>query len=301
MVVNMDNRKVKSNRAQADYFELLVCQYICHKHNIRFAYSANLAKLSNLILDLPNGKERLKLQNNNLLKLTSKLDNILNFEVSRKGKIIDIIWVGRQLIIKTTSDIDVEHVAHEFTKFSVKSIFKTGFGTIKNLGMRSLKKFLGVDFKQQYEKMWENLKNYLRETSASKRYLKNEALKNDRLFQWALKNGQIYQKKLNKLCFNAFNNLSHKQKIGFLNFILDANDPDLYVIIVNARGVVIYKPFEKKINSWQNIKAKDNTGVGYTIYIDDIPTYRFQTNATNGIGISPFCQRVFFAEDIQNE
>ena len=81
----MDNRKLKSNRAQADYFELLVAQYICHLYNIRFAYSKNLAFLSNQILALPSGKNRLKLQNDNLLKIAPKLKKILKF--SKKSEL----------------------------------------------------------------------------------------------------------------------------------------------------------------------------------------------------------------------
>ena len=294
----MKDRRLKSNRAQADYFELLVCQYICHKHNIRFAYSKNLAKLSNQILDLPNGKERLKLQNNNLLKLIPKLDKILDFEISRKGKIIEVLWVGRKLLIKTTSDVDVKHISHSFTKFSVKSIFKSGFGTIKNLGMRTIKRFLGIDFNEAYNKMWEELKTYLKMSSATRFEIKRKVLENEKLLEWAFQNGQNYQKQLNELCYNAFNKLPIDKKMEFLNFILDANDPDLYVIIVNEKGVVVYKPSEIRIGYHQKIKAEDNTGVGYTIYIDSVPSFRIQTNATNGIGISPFCQRVFFASNI---
>jgi hypothetical protein len=37
------------------------------------------------------------------------------------------------------------------------------------------------------------------------------------------------------------------------------------VIIVNAKGVLIYKPFEKRVEFKQIIEARDNTGVGYTI------------------------------------
>ena len=89
------SRKTKSNRAQADYFELLTCQYICHLYNIRFSYSKNLALLSNQILKLPDGPKRLELQNSNLLKLEPELKKILRFEVKRKGKIIDVLWIGR--------------------------------------------------------------------------------------------------------------------------------------------------------------------------------------------------------------
>jgi hypothetical protein len=301
MVVVMYDRKAKSNRAQADYFELLVCKYICDKHNIRFAYSEKLEELTDLILKLPNGEERLRLQSNNLLKLKPGLDNILNFEITRKGAIIGVEWVGRYLIIRTTADINVKHFTCKLTKFSVKSIFKSGLGTIKNLGMRSIKAYLGIDFKSQYDEMWLKLRNYLGKFSASKRELKKVVLENEDLLKWAIKNGQKYQKQLNTLCFDAFNKLSNDEKVKLLNFILDADDPELYVIIANARGVVIYKPYERKAGIQQKIEAKEKTDVGYVIYINDVPTYRVQTNATNGIGISPFCQRIFFAENIRNE
>ncbi|MEO0150711.1 MAG: hypothetical protein ABIL52_01785 [candidate division WOR-3 bacterium] len=321
----MKERKVKSNRAQADYFELLVCRYICQKYNISFAYSGDLDELYKKILRLPNGKERLELQNNNLSKLVPKLDEILDFEVSMKGKIIEVMWVGRKLVIKTTSDINVKHPKQKYTKFSVKSIFKSGLGTIKNLGMRSLKKYLNVEFNKEYNEMWQKLKAYLKRSSLSKSEIKKLVLNNQKLLNWATKNGQVYQRKLNNLCYEAFNKLSNLKKVEFLNFILDAYDPDLnlcyeafnklsnlkkveflnfildaydpdlYVIIVNMKGVVIYKPIQRKLSYQQKIEAKDNTGVGYTIYIDGVPVYRVQTNATNGIGISPFCQRVFWA------
>jgi succinate dehydrogenase flavin-adding protein (antitoxin of CptAB toxin-antitoxin module) len=292
----MENRKVKSNRAQADYFELLVAQYICHLYNINFNYSENLALLSNKILELPNGNERLKLQNNNLLKLAKELKDILDFEISRKGKIIKVIWTGRQLILKTTSDVDVKHINHQFTRFSIKSIAQSGTGTIKNLGMRSLKKYLGINFESEYNEMWYKLREYTGKFQMSQDELKKEILKDERLLKWATNNGQEYQIKLNKLCLEAFNNLSMEDKTKFLNFILDAEDKNLYVIIVNSKGVIVYKPVEKEIKFVRQIEAKKDSGVGYTIYINNIPTYRIQTNATNGIGISAFCQRVFFAD-----
>lgn len=294
----MKNRKVKSNRAQADYFELLVTQYICHLHNIRFAYSKNLASLSNQILRLPNGDKRLKLQNNNLLKLAPKLKVVLALEISKKDKIIEVIWVGRKLAIKTTSDVDAEHKTHRFTRFSIKSIGQSGTGTIKNLGMASLKKYLRIDFKDKYDEMWQNLRIYTKELKISQKELKKKILKNKKLLNWATKSGQKYQVEFNKLCLKAFNNLSKKDKTDFLNFILDAWDKNLYVIIVNSKGVIIYKPAEREVKLISDIKARKNSGVGYTIFINNIPTYRIQTNATNGIGISAFCQRVFFADKI---
>ena len=292
----MYSRKRKSNRAQADYFELLVCQYICHLSRIRFAYSKNLAELSNKILALPNGKERLQLQNDNLLKLSTPLKHIIDFEVSRKGKIVEVVWIGRKLILKTTSDVDAEHVTHRFTKFSIKSISKLGFGTIKNLGMRSIKKYLKVDFSKQYIEMWDNLREFTKQWEIPRVELRKKILKKKEWFEWATRNGRKYQTELNNLCLQSFNKLSLSEKVDLLNFILDAHDPDLYVVITNSKGVLIYKPIEERLNNPQNIKAKKDSFVGYTIYINNIPTYRVQTNNTNGIGISSFCQRVFFVE-----
>ena len=241
----MKNRKVKSNRAQADYFELLVCQYICHLYKVTFSYSEDLAKLSNKILVLPDGKERLKLQNDNFIKIQPKIKEILDYEIGQKGKVVRVIWVGRNLLIETTSDVDAEHINKQRTRFSIKSIANTGTGTLKNLGARQIKKFLGVDFSQQYEEMWQKLRNYLNDPETPQEKLKKKVQRNQKLLKWATENGRKYQIELNELCFNAFNLLSTKKKIDFLNFITDCNDDDLYVIIVNSVDVIIYKPIEK--------------------------------------------------------
>lgn len=292
----MKDRRVKANRAQADYFELLVAQYICHLYKIRFSYIKDFVSLSDKILTVPDGANRLKLQNRNFRKLIPKLKKILSYEISKKDRIIEVIWLGRKLTIKTTSDVDAEHITHKFTRFSIKSISESGLGTIKNLGMRSLKEYLDIDFSPDYKKMWQELKSFAKKPELSNGKLKKIILNNKRLFEFASKNGRKYQNKLNQLCFKAFNKLSKEKKLDFLNFILDAKDKDLYVVIANSKGVVVYKPDSKKLKSVSKIKAKKISDVGYMIYIDNIPTYRIQTNATNGIGISAFCQRVFFAD-----
>lgn len=295
----MKDRRVKANRAQADYFELLVAQHICHLYKIRFSYSKDLVALSDKILAVPDGANRFKLQNRNFRKLIPKLKKILSYEISQKGKIIEVIWLGRKLTIKTTSDVDAEHITHKLTRFSIKSISESGLGTIKNLGMRSLKEYLSIDFSPDYQKMWRKLRSFAKKPDLSNKKLKMAILNNKRLFNFAFKNGKKYQNKLNQLCFKAFNDLSKENKLNFFDFILDAKDKDLYVVIANSKGVVVYKPNDKKLKSISKINAKKESNVGYTIYIDNIPTYRIQTNATNGIGISPFCQRVFFVDTKQ--
>jgi len=245
---------------------------------------------------LPDGKERLKLQNDNFIKIQPKIKKILDYEISQKGKVVRVIWVGRNLLIETTSDVDAEHINKQRTRFSIKSIANTGMGTLKNLGARQIKNFLGIDFSRQYKEMWQKLRNYLRDHKTPQGKLKRRVQRNKKLLKWATENGRKYQVELNELCFNAFNSLSTKKKTDFLNFVTDCNDDDLYVIIVNSVDVIIYKPVEKKLKIIKSIEAKKDklTDVGYAIYVDGKPTYRVQTNYTNGIGISAYCQRIFW-------
>ena len=193
----MEDRRVKANRAQADYFELLVAQHICHLYKIRFSYSKDLATLLNKILTVPDGANRLKLQSENFLKLAPKLKKILSYEISKKGKVIEVIWIGRKLTIKTTSDVDAEHITHKFTRFSIESISKNGLGTIKNLGMKSLKEYLNVDFSSGYKIMWQELKIFTKEFKLPNSKLKKLVLKKKGFLEFAIKNGRKYQSKLN--------------------------------------------------------------------------------------------------------
>lgn len=295
-----NKNKQKSNRAQADYFELLVCQYICHLYNVTFSYSEDLAKLSNQVLSKSDGRERMKLQNNNFIKIQPEIKKILDDEINKKGKIVGVVWTGRYFVIEqSTSDVDAEHLTKKKTRFSIKSIAKSGAGTLKNLGLGKLEHWFGFDFKKQQNEMWNKLQNYIFKAIGKNTHkrgeLKKLVKKNKKLLKWAQDNGRRYQAVLNKICFEAFNNSSAKNRKDFLNFITDCFAEDLYVIIVNNVGVMIYQPTEKQTVMKDKIIAKRDSGsnVGYTIYVNQIPTYRVQTNNTNGIGISAFCQRIF--------
>lgn len=289
----MTNRKAKSNRAQADYFELLVGQHIAQQARVGFSYNKEIAELSNKILKLPNGQNRLELQNKNLIRIIPEIDKIIDFETKQKGKIIEVRWIGRRLNIKTTSDIDAEHLSKLLTRFSIKSIEGLGTGTIKNLGLRALNQYLGTDFSKQSEAMWDGLREFTGEHSISQNQLKRKVRRNKKWLQWATENGKKFQKELNLLSYKSFNNLLMKDRLKFLSYILDTNDKDLYVIIVNANRVTVFKPVDDKLRLTDKITAKKDSNVGYKFLINGVPTYRIQTNNTNGIGISPFCQRVF--------
>jgi len=269
-------------------------------YNITFSYSDDLAKLSNKVLAKSDGKERLKLQNNNFIKIQPEIKKILDDEIRRKGRIIGVVWTGRHFVVEqSTSDVDAEHTSKKKTRFSIESIAQSGTGTLKNLGLKKLEQWFGFDFKKQQDKMWKNLQNYIFKTTGKDTNkhseMKRLSKRNNNLLKWAKNNGRKYQILLNQICFESFNSLPLKDKRKFLNFITDCFDEDLYVIIVNNSGVVIYKPVEKQTTAKDRIIVKKDSGsdVGYTICINKIPAYRVQTNNTNGIGISAFCQRIF--------
>jgi hypothetical protein len=209
--------KEKSNRAQADYFELLVCNYICHLYKVVFFYSEDFAKLSNQVLARADGKERLKLQNDNFIKIQPEIKRILDEEIVKKGEVVGVIWTGRHFIVEqSTSDVDAQHNSRQKTRFSIKSIEKSGTGTLKNLGLKKLESFFGFNFSDQQNKMWQEFNNYILKTTGelinTRSTLKIMAKKNQKILKWAKVNGKNYQYLLNKICFQGFNQLSALKK-----------------------------------------------------------------------------------------
>jgi len=81
---------VKSNRAQADYFELLICEYICNFCNLKFEFSSDLEYLFKKTLLVPNGKVRLELQKSNFERLKPVIKKILETEIDKNGKVVKI-------------------------------------------------------------------------------------------------------------------------------------------------------------------------------------------------------------------
>ena len=287
---------LKSNRYSADYFELLVCQFICHKYNITFSYSKDIKVLLDKILELPKGRERILRQNKNFEKIEKEIIKILNFEIKQKGKIICVEWLGRNFKVKqTTSDVDAKHKKN-ITRFSVKSI-GSGKGTLKNLGLKKLETFFNFDFSKENKKMWENLRKYLNDFKSSKSQIKEFCNKpeNEKILNYAKNiNGEKFKQKLNKIVFENFNKINNSKKLDFLNLISDNFDENLYVIIVSEKEVEIYKPKDKfKFNKNIKIEARNLNKNGFDIFVGKSRFYRVQTGCTNGIGISPFCQRYF--------
>jgi len=295
------NKESKSNRSWSDYFELLLTQYICSEYWLVFSYSEDMSEVMRKLLSLTNAKERIELQNNNFIKTKPKVKEIIDFEITQKGRIIQVIRTGRSLEIKTTSDVDAKHITERLTRFSVKSISWSGTWTLKNLWMRNFIEFYWVDYTEQYQEMWSNLKTYLIQKgfdifSSSQTDIKKICNQDFSLSCWAENNCRPYQKSLNICCSNGFNEKTLQEKKAMLQYISDSADEDLYVIIANEKNIepIIYKPIQK---FWcidaDTIESKISSDTAFIIYVDNTPMYRVETNCTNWLWISTFCQRIF--------
>jgi len=298
------NRETKSNRSWSDYFELLLTQYICSEYWLTFSYSEDMSEVMKKLLSLSNAKERIELQNNNFIKTKPKIKEIIDFEITKKWKVIQVIWTWRSLEIKTTSDVDAKHISEKLTRFSVKSVSWSWTWTLKNVWMKKFLELYWVDYSEEYENMRNNLKNYLLPKwinvySLSKEEIKNTCNTNYTLCSWAEDNCRPYQKQLNELCCNGFNVQPLNKKKEVLKYISDSKDEDLYVIIANEKKdePIIYKPIQK---FWcidaEKIESKAVSDTWFVIYVDDKPMYRVETNCTNWLWISAFCQRVFLID-----
>ncbi len=295
------DRETKSNRSWSDYFELLLTQYICSEYWLVFSYSEDMSEVMKKLLSLTNAKERIELQNNNFIKTKPKVKEIIDFEITKKWKVIQVIWTGRNLEIKTTSDVDAKHITEKLTRFSVKSVSWSGTWTLKNVWMKKFIDFYWVDYSKEYEEMWNKLKKYLESkwydiNILSKEEIKNICNKNYALCSRAENNCRPYQKQLNIYCCDGFNEKNLQEKKEILKYISDSKDEDLYVIIANEKNIepIIYKPVQK---FWcidaKKIEAKISSDTAFIIYVDNEPMYRVESNCTNWLWISAFCQRVF--------
>lgn len=294
----------KSNRSASDYFELLLTQYICSEYWLTFSYSNDLSDVMDKLLSLSNAKERIALQNNNFIKIKSKVKEIIDFEITIKWQVIQVIWTWRHLEIKTTSDVDAKHISQRLTRFSVKSISGDWFWTLKNVWMWRFEEFYGFDPIPDYNQMWKDLREYLtacweRCWSLTNEEIKNMCNNNPLYRSWANDNSRKYQKKFNKLSCEWFNNLTNEDKKKLINYMSDSNDPDLYVIIVNESQFepLIYKPINEHRYGEDNVMEwRINSDKEFVIYVDNTPLYRVSTNCTNWLWMSPFCQRVFIVK-----
>jgi len=295
----------KSSRSKADLFELLVAELLIRQFSLRETYKKEITALEEKILKFPDGKRRIREQVERAEILSPVLIKFLKRKLNSKGKITNIEWVGRLHKTKgTVSDINISF-EHGQLKLSLKSV-GSGTGTLKNIGAETVKRFLGIDINKNQKEMWTNIRKelkslggaYLKLTDLPQTKIKNSKYKFKKLVGIGRKYGEPVQVLVTKLSVKKFNLLTDAKKIGLLKHLLGRDEKgDIVTFIVQDKAIVIYPPdkFKALLIGSPKITAKKLKRISYGIFINGKIFLRIQSSFTNGVGLSAFCQRVFFA------
>lgn len=139
----------------------------------------------------------------------------------------NVEWIGRYHRAKhTLSDVDLTLKSNEIIGFSLKST-RSGLGTQKNLGYRTLKKYQLLDIDRGLEKMWENIRSELKRkggylrllSSAPKTTIKSKKREYPIIQEIGKKYGHSVQAESIKQSIGNFNRFSENKKGNFMRLI----------------------------------------------------------------------------------
>lgn len=300
--INLTDSLRKSSRSKADLFEVLIAEFLARNYGIKKDFSKLISELKNFITKFENGQSRIKEQEGKVKETSRKLINFLKKEGVNNIK--DVEWIGRYHQAKhTLSDVDLTLKNNEVIGVSLKST-RLGLGTQKNLGYETLKNYLLLNIDKELEKMWKDIRlelkqkgGYLKSLSnSSKIDIRNKKRDYPIIQEIGKKHGHPVQVNSVRQSINNFNNLSEEKKSNFMRLLfgLGENKRKLLNVIAQKDKVLIYwNEVYNSIVSGESLRAEKIGDVSYEIYFKDKPIIRLQASFTNGIGISPYCQRAF--------
>jgi len=154
------NGSEKSSRSKADYFELLVAEKLRLKFGLETSFQPLINEIRNEIISkYRDGEQRVVEQENRARKVFQPLVNFLTKEGITKVRKVD--WIGRNHQTRhTLSDVDLTLTSTEVIGISLKSV-RVGSGTLKNMGYRTVKKYLGLNIDNDLRRMWEIVRSKL--------------------------------------------------------------------------------------------------------------------------------------------
>lgn len=305
------NGMEKSSRSKADYFEVLIADKLAKHYKVGKNFQREITELEEEIaLAFVDGEYRIFEQKGRAKNTSEKLINFLMGE--RITKIKDVEWIGRYHQTKhTLSDVDLILDSNEKIGVSLKSV-GSGLGTQKNLGRDSMATYLSLNIDKDLANMWNNIRKDLRKSTNPKIRTLAESSKADIYkhkrdypiikeigHRW----GHIVQVESVKQSVRNFNKLTADKRSEFLKVIFGVEDARrLLNVIAQPEEVKIYwnKVYDSMI-SGEGCEARKITDVGYGIYINNKRILTIQTCFTNGVGISPYCQRAFLTRIDDNQ
>lgn len=298
-----DRSRKKSSRSKADFFELLLAKELSKYFNLPVLdLEKEIKGLTEKIMNFKDGLARIDEQKNRVNLLLSTLIKEISQLIKINGNPKKIVWVGRSWQKnKTLSDINIEFNSGKKIGISTKST-RSGKGTQKNIGLKELKRFLGLDIDKELIKMKNNIilevagkSKELKEIS--KRgisFIKQNKYKYPIIQIVGKKYGIPLQQLAVKESVRKFNGLSLIKKQELMEFIFGIKDDELLLnVLVSGKHVEIYwnKSLDELVSG--NLMAVGEGDKGYQIVSDGKKIVRIQVNFTNGIGISAFCERAF--------
>lgn len=298
-----DKSRQKSNRSKADLFELLIVKELSRHYNLTYQEIEKfIEEITKRIEIFKDGSERVIEQQKRVKLLIPFLIKEIDKLIPKLGRPIKIIWIGRKWqTIKTLSDISINFSLGKNLGISIKST-RSGKGTQKNIGLKELKSYIGLNIDQ---KLLEMKKKIILKIARQNKELKEIAekgmtavKKNKYKFPVIQEIGKEFGVPLQKLAViesvNCFNKLDLDKKKDFLNFIfgLTGNELLLNAFMSGKKNYIYWN--NSLINLVGNdLKAVKKGDKGYYISSKDKNIVRIQVNFTNGIGISAFCERAF--------
>ncbi|MFC1948992.1 hypothetical protein ACFLW0_02330 [Chloroflexota bacterium] len=240
------NGAEKSSRSKADYFELLVAE----KLRLKFGTEPSLQPLiddiqNEIILKFSDGDKRVSEQENRAHEVFQPLINFLLKEGITKAK--KVAWIGRNHQRQhTLSDVDLTLPNDEVVGISLKSV-GSGSGTQKNMGYRSVKKYLGLNIDDDLKEMWENVRESLRKSeqarvrelsTGTKSSIKGAIRIYSSIEAIGREHGYPVQVESVKQSISLFNELSKEDKREFISFLFGLKDPRRILNLVATGDMV---------------------------------------------------------------
>ena len=294
----------KSSRAKADFFELLICQGLINYFRLPRNYTEEIKTLRKTLSTFPDGKLRIKDQEEKAKRLLPHIGNLLKRKSKTQGQIKEILWIGRAFRAnKTLADVKVIFGNNDSIGISLKSV-GVGTGTQKNIGYKSVKECLQVDLDKELKNMWLKIRTtlktmggeYSKISELSQKAIKDSKYQYPKIQEFARKLAEPIQILATRESVKNFNRLPLKDKINFLKILLGYDQKlELLTIIVSQKNILSYSndKYDSLVTGEVKVEAKAIKDKSYGIFINGQLALRIQSSFTNGVGLSAFCQRAF--------
>ncbi len=298
-----DRSRQKSSRSKADLFELLLVVELNRYYKLPYQDSEiEIKKLISKIMDFKDGSVRIEEQKDRVKFLLPFLVKELDKLIIVNGKPIEVRWIGRKWQTnKTLSDINIKFLSGKNIGISTKST-RSGKGTQKNIGLKELKEYLGLNIDKELTNMKNKIiskvaiqnKELKAITKKGMTFIKNNKYKFPIIQKIGKEFGIPLQQLAVKESVKLFNQLTPNKKKAFINFILGVRKEEFLLnAFASGKQIHIYWNISLSALVGGNLKAVNEGDRGYHIASNNKKIIRIQVNFTNGIGISAFCERAF--------